>query len=204
MIVARIIVMQRRDEADLERVAPAVEQPHRDVAAVRVGAEEELPVPGRARSGCPSGETTSFVLPPTDLSVMWLADGRRVRDVLRVDRRQQAQHHDHQEQRAEGERGLVAPQAPQRQLVRADAGLALDALAPEGLRRLECRRMPGLGAVGSTAISSRGALARPIVLYPVPAYFSCQVLQSFRYVGWNTAEPKSIRSLKNFGTCSEP
>ena len=29
-------------------------------------------------------------------------------------------------------------------------------------------------------------------------------VQSFRYVGWNTAEPKLIRSLKNFGTCSEP
>jgi hypothetical protein len=30
------------------------------------------------------------------------------------------------------------------------------------------------------------------------------VLQSFRYVGCTTAEPKSIRSLMNFGTCSDP
>jgi hypothetical protein len=33
---------------------------------------------------------------------------------------------------------------------------------------------------------------------------SSHELQSFRYSGWKTADPKSIRSEKNFGTSSDP
>ena len=90
--------MQRRDEADLERVATAVEQPHRDVAAVRVGAEEVVGRARSARSGCPVGLTMSTFLPPTlTVPVMFSVARPGVRDVVRVDRRQQAQHDDQQE-----------------------------------------------------------------------------------------------------------
>ena len=59
-----------------------------------------------------------------------------VRDVLRVDRRQQAQDHDQEEDAAEEQRDLVAPQPPPGEAVRADAGRQVAA----ELRRLRWRR----------------------------------------------------------------
>ena len=50
---------------------------------------------------------------------------RRVGDVLRVDRRQQAQDHDQDEQAAEEQRDLVSPQAPPGKFPRPDAGRKL-------------------------------------------------------------------------------
>ena len=86
---------ERRHGADEQRGAPAVEQAHRDVAAVDVGAEQEVTGPGRPDRD--PGRTERVV----DLR---LVVGPDVGDVGRVDRRQQAEDDDQQEQAAERQR----------------------------------------------------------------------------------------------------
>ena len=67
---------QRRDGADLERVAPAVEQPHRDVAAVGVGAEEEVAECQVGPIGMPGQADDVLGLPPTlTVPVMFSSSG---------------------------------------------------------------------------------------------------------------------------------
>ncbi len=120
--------MNVADEADLQRVAPAVEQPHGDVAAVGVGAEEELGVPRRPDRDTAERDDVRQLAVDQDLVGDVVGVGPGVRDVLGVDRRQQAQHDHQQEHPAEHQRDLVAAQSPPGERVRPDPVRRADSL----------------------------------------------------------------------------
>ena len=112
---------QRGAGADQQRVAPAVEQADRDVAAALVGAEEELAAPGRADRHAVGRHDIGRLAVDRDLLGEVVLVGVGPRDVIGVQRRRERHRHDDDEQRAEHERHLVAPQPPQRELPRRDA-----------------------------------------------------------------------------------
>ena len=124
---------QGRADSDLQRVETTVEQSYGYVAAEAVRAEHEAPVrvpPGRAEhtagllddnvalcvgSDHRSGE---HLLAVDDVLGMRGVRGR-VRDVVRVDRRERAGHRDHDEDEERDECDVVPPQAPPGQVPRA-------------------------------------------------------------------------------------
>jgi hypothetical protein len=76
-----------------------------------------------------------------------------VRDVVGVDRRQQAHHHDHHEQHSERERDPVAPQADGRKPI--GAGSRPDLLALLG-REERVRRVAAGGGGGEVLFDGHG------------------------------------------------
>ena len=96
------------DRADLERIAPAVEQPHGDIAAVGVGAEQEAPFPGRTDRHASGGDDIDLLAANVHRLGDVVVVGAGVGDVVRVHRRQQAQRDDHHEQCPGRERDSVA------------------------------------------------------------------------------------------------
>ena len=92
--------------------------------------------------GTPSKPTTFFCLPSTVIvSDRWFSVGGRLRDVLRPQRGGQARGDQQDEEEAEGQRSLVAPQAAHAKPPRSDAVKLLPLrLGLPGRRALE----PGL------------------------------------------------------------
>ena len=150
---------ERRGDADQQRVAAAVEQPHHDVAPVAVGAEEELAVGLEPlRPDRHAVEADHVLLLAVDLD--------RVREMVRVRRSvfatlsaqigaatQASTSSD--EEGAEEQRDLVAPQAPKAELPRAESVdvLPLSLLLP-GSRPLKGRFGCGLSGHSSSTLSS--------------------------------------------------
>ena len=135
---------ERGREADYERVSPAVEQTHHDVAAVGVGAQEEL-----ALVGGPDGDTVEahdvrlLAVDHDGVRQMVLRRGG-VSHVLGPQRRRQAGQNEQHEEDAEEDRHLVALEAAHPQPPRAHAMdvLSLGLLLPGGRaleRPFECR-----------------------------------------------------------------
>jgi hypothetical protein len=119
-----------------------VEQAHHDVAAVGVGPEEELAVRLEVlRADRHAVETDDVGLLAVDRDrvreVVLLR--RRMRHVLRPQRRRQARQHEQDEQDPEGDRDLVAAQATQPQPPRPESVdvLSLGLFLPAG-RGLKC------------------------------------------------------------------
>ena len=116
---------QRRADPDHQRVAAAVEQPDHVVAAVAVGAEEELALPGRADRHPVEADHVDRLAVLLDRVGEVVLVRRRVGDVLRPQRRRDAGRDQEQEEDAEDEPGLVAAQPPPGELPRARSGRSL-------------------------------------------------------------------------------
>ena len=148
-MIASNVVISAAPDPDQQRVAAAVEQPHRDVAAVGVCAEEELALPGRPdRDTRRARRRRSSCRPRRSVSVRWFLNGV----VLATWSAQSgaarliATSTMNSAPNASGD--PVAPQAPQRQPPRAEA------------RRRCSRRASSSNAAGpSKAYSLAGSVA---------------------------------------------
>ena len=109
-----------RRDCDLEGRPSAVEHARHDIPPLGVGTDEVVRVPGGADRNLTQAELAAALLDHVDC---FAADDRRpgevggervrMRDVVRVDRRQQADHDDQQEEDESRESDLVAQEAPQ-------------------------------------------------------------------------------------------
>ncbi|MDP2710480.1 MAG: hypothetical protein Q8O56_04620 [Solirubrobacteraceae bacterium] len=108
-----------------------MEQADGDVAAVGVGAERERPLPGRADRNTVERDDLPLLASDDD-GVGEMVAGRRRAGDLRPQRGGEREADERQEQRAEGERGPVAPQpAPgQRRRAQPMRGCCVMALSP--------------------------------------------------------------------------
>ncbi len=111
----------RRHEADIDRGAPAVHQPHHHVAAVLVGAEQVAPVQPRPNR-CAVGRDDVGLLPVDHHlvgDVVLIRPG--VRHMVGPQGCRQAKEDDHDEKTPACQRNLVAPQAKPGQIPGATA-----------------------------------------------------------------------------------
>ena len=115
---------ERGRQPNEERIAAAVEQPHHDVAAVAVGAEEELAVRLEVlradRYAVEPDDVLRLAVDPDRVGEVPLARPR-LRHVVRPERRGGAYGHQQDEDEPEQQRDLVAPQPPETELPRPEA-----------------------------------------------------------------------------------
>ena len=110
---------ERGADADLERRPPAVQDAREHVAALAVGPDQVVRLPGRADRVLADPERAAALL--DDLDPLAVDDGRAVdvggervdvRDVVRPDRGPEADQDDRHEQRQRGHRDAVAREPP--------------------------------------------------------------------------------------------
>ena len=203
-----------RDAADEQRGAPAVEQAHGQIPAVGVRAEEVAAAERGTDRHPVRGHHVRGLAADVDRAGDVVGVGADVGDVRRVERRQQARHHDHQEQDEKGLRHVVAPQPACRQLPGPD-GRRVMALGPRVRDPLSWRDHDARGAAAGdvptmtsgcgwpvsdtgSGITSGPPLSRARGRESAPSrprrrYLSCRLVMSVWYSTDITPAPKFSR-----------